>query len=62
MKEESEYEMLRSVANADLLNVDRPEAGDVDLARRERSIVRLKEVGVLYMEHLPCEVMEARLL
>ena len=49
MKGESEYETFRSVASADLLNVDRPE-------------VRLKEVGVLYMEHLPCEVMEARLL
>ena len=50
------------MASADLLNVDRPEAGDVDQARRELSIVRLKQVGVLNLEHLPCEVMEARLL
>ena len=58
VKGESEYETFRPVANADLLEVDRPEAGDVDLARRDRSIARLKEAGVPYMEHLPCEVMD----
>ena len=46
------------VANSDLLEVGRPEAGDVDQARRERSFVRLKEAGVPYMEHLPCEVLD----
>lgn len=56
VKGESEYEIFRPVANADLLEEDRPETGDVDLARRERSIARLKEAGVPYMEHLPGEV------
>ena len=58
VKGESEYETFRPVANSDLLEVGRPEAGDVDQARRERSFVRLKEAGVPYMEHLPCEVLD----
>ena len=55
---ESEYEAFRPVANSDLLEVGRPDVGDVDQARRERSFVRLKEAGVPYMEHLPCEVLD----
>ena len=53
VKGESEYEAFRPVANSDLLEVGRPEERDVDQARRERSLVRLKEAGVPYMEHLP---------
>lgn len=48
------------MANSDLLEVGRPDVGDVDQARRERSFVRLKEAGVPYMEHLPCEVLVVR--
>lgn len=58
VKGESEYEAFRPVANSDLLEVGRPDVGDVDQARRERSFVRLKEAGVPYMEHLPCEVLD----
>lgn len=58
VKGESEYETFCPVVNTDLLDMDRPEAGDVDLARRDRSIARLKKAGVPYMEHLPCEVMD----
>lgn len=45
VKGESEYETFRPVANSDLLEVGRPEAGDVDQARRERSFVRLERGG-----------------
>lgn len=48
VKGESEYETFRPMANADLLEEDRPEAGDVDMARRDRSIACLKEAGVPY--------------
>lgn len=55
-KGESEYETFIPVANADLLEVDRPHPLEVDACRRERSIARLKEVDVPYLEGLPCEV------
>lgn len=55
---ESEYATFRPVANSDLLEVGRPEPGDVDQFRRERSLARLKEAGVPYIEHLPCEVLD----
>ncbi|WP_065219674.1 MULTISPECIES: DUF4272 domain-containing protein [Butyricimonas] len=56
---ESEYEAFRPVANSDLLEVGRPEPGEVDLFRRERSLARLREAGVPYIEHLPCEVLDS---
>ena len=56
---ESEYETFRPVANSDLLEVGRSAPADVDQYRRERSIVRLEEEGVPYIEHLPCEVLDS---
>ena len=57
-KGESEYETFRPIANADLLEVDRPAPDETDVARRERSFHCLKEAGVPYIEHLPCEVLD----
>ena len=37
----------------------RPEASDIDQYRKERSIARLKEEGVPYIEHLPSEVLDS---
>ena len=58
-KGESEYETFLPVANTDLLEVGRPEASDIDQYRKERSIARLKEEGVPYIEHLPGEVLDS---
>lgn len=58
-KGESEYETFLPVANTDLLEVGRPEASDIDQYRKERSIARLKEEGVPYIEHLPSEVLDS---
>ncbi len=58
-KGESEYETFLPVANTDLLEVGRPEVSDIDQYRKERSIVRLKEEGVPYIEHLPSEVLDS---
>lgn len=58
-KGESEYETFLPVANTDLLEVGRPEVSDIDQYRKERSIARLKEEGVPYIEHLPSEVLDS---
>lgn len=58
-KGKSEYETFLPVANTDLLEVGRPEVSDIDQYRKERSIARLKEEGVPYIEHLPSEVLDS---
>ncbi len=55
---ESELETFAPVANADLLDEGRPEDTEADLARRERSVARLKAEGIPYLPHLRSEVGE----
>lgn len=52
MKGESGLKEFVPVANADLLDADRAEDSDEDKARRERSILVLKEQNVPYIPHL----------
>ena len=49
---ESELTEFRPIANADLLEMNRPEETEADKARQQRSITRLEAKNVPYMEHL----------
>lgn len=60
---ESELKEFTPIANADLLDEGRAEDTEADLARRERSLARLKAEGIPYLPQLRSEVneQEARL-
>lgn len=54
----SELSEFVPTANADLLDAQRPEESEADRKRREKSLARLKEQGIPYMEALYSEALE----
>lgn len=58
VKGESELPEFAPTANADMLDTGRPDETEADIARRERSIVQLKEKNIPYIAHLRSEVTE----
>lgn len=58
-KGESEFTEFRPIANADLLEMNRPEDTEADKARQRRSIARLEEKEIPHMEHLRSELTES---
>lgn len=56
---QSELETFAPIANADLLDADRPEPAEADKARAQRSIDKLKKKGIPFIEHLRCEILES---
>lgn len=59
IKGESQLTEFIPVANADLLDGNRPQESLADMKRRLRSNALLKARNIPYMEQLPCEVLES---
>lgn len=59
IKGESQLTEFIPVANADLLDGNRPQESPADMKRRLRSNALLKARNIPYMEQLPCEVLES---
>lgn len=55
----SDLTKFTPIANADLLDGNRPEEAPADKKRRQRSITLLQARDIPYLEHLPCEVPES---
>lgn len=58
IKGESDLKEFTPIANADLLDEDRPEDTEADLARRERSLAQLEAEGIPFLPQLRSEVNE----
>ena len=59
IKGESQLTEFMPIANADLLDGNRPQESPADMKRRLRSNALLKARNIPYMEQLPCEVLES---
>lgn len=59
IKGESQLTEFIPIANADLLDGNRPQESPADMKRRLRSNALLKARNIPYMEQLPCEVLES---
>lgn len=60
IKGESQLTEFIPIANADLLDGNRPQESPADMKRRLRSNAQLKARNIPYMEQLPCEVLESK--